>query len=135
MEEIERETVLNAMKNDEIKVICNCMVLTEGWDLPKISACIIARPTKSYGLYLQMVGRSLRICPPEKNNTIVIDHSGCIYEHGFIEDVPEWELTISKDKKNKRKEKKLLNPLNKQLFTCVRCDTVYKINQRKSRMS
>ena len=127
MEELERETVLNAMKNDEIKVICNCMVLSEGWDFPKISVCILARPTKSYGLYLQMVGRSLRICPPEKHDTIVIDHSGCIYEHGFVEDAPEWELTISKDKKDKKK--KIVEPISKQPFTCIKCNHIYKITK------
>jgi superfamily II DNA or RNA helicase len=101
------------------------MVLTEGWDKPKISCVIIARPTKSYSMYLQMVGRALR--PAEnKKDTLIIDHSGCVYEHGFPEDVPNWELTTSKPKE---KEKKKIEPIEKQPFTCVECDTVYKPTQ------
>lgn len=109
MQEIERETVLNAMKNDNIQVLCNCMVLTEGWNLPKISSIILARPTKSLGLWLQMIGRSLR---PYKNkdHTIIFDHAGCIYEgFGFPDDDRHWELTVSKEKKQRKK--KILNQL------------------------
>ena len=69
-----------------------------------------------------MVGRSLR--PAEnKKDTLIIDHSGCVYEHGFPEDVPKWELKTSKEKERKKKEPE---PIEKQPFTCVQCDTVYK---------
>ena len=124
MQEIERETVLNAMKNDNIQVLCNCMVLTEGWNLPKISSIILARPTKSLGLWLQMIGRSLR---PYKNkdHTIIFDHAGCIYEgFGFPDDDRHWELTVSKEKKQRKK--KNIEPIMKQPFSCVRCDFIYK---------
>ena len=122
MKEIDREKVLQDLDDDKIKIISNCMVLTEGWDKPKISCVIIARPTKSYSMYLQMVGRALR--PAEnKKDTLIIDHSGCVYEHGFPEDVPNWELTYSKIKE---REKKIIEPIEKQPFTCVECDTVYK---------
>ena len=63
------------MKKNKIQVLSNCMVLTEGWNLPKVSAVVLARPTKSLGLWLQMIGRSLR--PHEnKDNTIIFDHAG-----------------------------------------------------------
>ena len=61
MPELEREQVLQKLQDDEIKVLSNCMVLTEGWDQPKVSCVIIARPTKSYSMYLQMIGRTLAI--------------------------------------------------------------------------
>ena len=122
MAEIEREEQLEKLNSGEIKVLSNCMVLTEGWDQPKVSCVIIARPTKSYSLYLQMVGRSLRPAP-NKKDTLIIDHSGCVYEHGFPEDVPDWTLKTSKEKEKKKKEPK---PIDQQPFTCVECDTVYK---------
>ena len=122
MPEIEREQQLEKLNKGEIKVLSNCMVLTEGWDQPKVSCVIIARPTKSYSLYLQMVGRSLRPAP-NKKDTLIIDHSGCVYEHGFPDDVPQWELKTSKEKERKKKEPQ---PIEKQPFTCVQCDTVYK---------
>jgi len=122
MAEIEREEQLEKLNSGEIKVLSNCMVLTEGWDQPKVSCVIIARPTKSYSLYLQMVGRSLRPAP-NKKDTLIIDHSGCVYEHGFPEDVPDWTLKTSKEKEKKKREPK---PIDQQPFTCVECDTVYK---------
>ncbi len=122
MPEIEREQVLNDLHTGEIKVLANCQVLTEGWDEPKVSCVILARPTKSYAMYLQMVGRSLR--PFEgKKDTLVIDHSGCVYEHGFPEDTPEWILTDGKVVDPKKKEPQ---PIEKQPFTCIKCQAVYK---------
>jgi DNA repair protein RadD len=67
------------------------MVLTEGWDMPEVGCCILARPTKKMGLYRQMVGRILR--PAEgKVDAIVLDHSGAVFRHGFVEDYVEWML-------------------------------------------
>jgi len=122
MPEIERERQLQKLNNGEIKILSNCMVLTEGWDQPKVSCVIIARPTKSYSLYLQMVGRSLRPAL-NKKDTLIIDHSGCVYEHGFPEDTPNWQLKTTTSKEKKKKEPK---PIDEQPFTCVKCDTVYK---------
>ena len=83
------------MASCETKVICNCMVLTEGWDLPENSCCVLTRPTKKMGLYRQMVGRVLRPAPG-KTSAIVLDHSGAIYRHGFVEDRVEWTLEPDK---------------------------------------
>jgi len=127
MAEIKREYELERLNSGAIKVLSNCMVLTEGWDQPKVSCVIIARPTKSYPMYLQMVGRSLRPAP-NKKDTLIIDHSGCVYEHGFPEDVPKWELKTTTPKEKKKKE---LVPIEKQPFTCVKCDTVYKPNKEE----
>ena len=122
MPEIERERQLAMIKDGRIKVLANCQVLTEGWDEPKISCVILARPTKSYGLYLQMVGRSLR--PDDgKKDTLIIDHSGAVYEHGFPDEPPQWTLDVTT---NVSKERKEPQPIEKQPFTCVQCDFVYK---------
>ena len=67
------------------------MVLTEGWDMPEVGCCILARPTRKMGLYRQMIGRVLR--PAEgKPDAIVLDHSGAVFRHGFVEDHVEWTL-------------------------------------------
>jgi hypothetical protein len=50
----ERDSTLERLKTGEIDVVCNCMVLTEGWDQPEVSCCILARPTKHMGLFRQM---------------------------------------------------------------------------------
>jgi len=124
--ELERETQLANLNSGKIKILSNCQILTEGWDQPKISCVIIARPTKSYPMYLQMIGRTLRPYP-NKKDTLIIDHSGCVYEHGFPEDAGNWTLSTKKPKtKDKIKDPQ---PIEKQPFTCVRCDTVYAPNR------
>src|SRR6185295_11858069 len=91
----DRDAALARLTSGETKVITNCMVLTEGWDLPEVSCCILARPTKKMGLYRQMVGRVLRPAPG-KTNAIVLDHSGAVFRHGFVEDYVEWTLEPDK---------------------------------------
>ena len=56
----ERDATLARLASGEIELVTNCMVLTEGWDMPTVGACILARPTKKMGLYRQMIGRVLR---------------------------------------------------------------------------
>ncbi len=91
----ERDAVLARLASGEFELITNCMVLTEGWDMPEVSCCILARPTKKMGLYRQMVGRVLRPAPG-KLNAIVLDHSGAVFRHGFVEDRVEWTLDPEK---------------------------------------
>ena len=87
----ERDASLARLASGEIELISNCMVLTEGWDMPEVGCCILARPTKKMGLYRQMIGRVLR--PAEgKPDAIILDHSGAVFRHGFAEDPVEWTL-------------------------------------------
>jgi superfamily II DNA or RNA helicase len=88
----ERDATLARLASGEIELVTNCMVLTEGWDMPEVGCCILARPTKKMGLYRQMIGRVLR--PAEgKTNAIILDHSGAVFRHGFAEDPVEWTLS------------------------------------------
>lgn len=119
----ERGKILADLASGEIQVVVNCMVLTEGWDSPSISCCVLARPTKSLGLYLQMAGRILRPDPDtDKINAIIIDHSGAIFEHGFVEDHREWSLDPEEKIQDRQKSKyRKKNPI-----TCEECSTVYR---------
>jgi len=101
----ERVQILKDFNSGKLTVICNCMVLTEGFDAPKAQVCVLARPTKSLGLYIQMVGRVLRP-HPSKDKAIVIDHSGAVYTNGFATDDHNWVLTVGKSSENERVEPK-----------------------------
>lgn len=68
----ERRRILRALEAGRLKVVTNAAVLTEGWDFPALSCIIQARPTKSRGLYVQIVGRSLRPFPG-KDDALVLD--------------------------------------------------------------
>ena len=95
----ERDATLARLASGEIEVVTNCMVLTEGWDMPALGCLILARPTKQMGLYRQMIGRGLRPAPG-KSNCIVIDHSGATYRLGFAEDFIEWTLDPDRHAEN-----------------------------------
>jgi superfamily II DNA or RNA helicase len=56
----QRQANLRAYEAGHIEVLCNAMVLTEGWDSPRTECVIVARPTKSRPLFVQMAGRGLR---------------------------------------------------------------------------
>ena len=118
----ERERVLNDFNNGDTKIICNCMVLTEGFDCPPAEVCVLARPTKSLGMYIQMVGRVLR--PHEgKSKATIIDHSGAVYMHGFIEEDINW--TLDRQTKLTVKERKLAQPKEDAQIICEGCFSVY----------
>ena len=58
--DVTRRKIIADFKNGQVKVLCNCEVLTTGFDAPKVSHVIMARPTVSQVLYEQMIGRGLR---------------------------------------------------------------------------
>ena len=62
----DRARILADFDNGKYDVLCNSMLLTEGWDCPSVDCIVILRPTKSRGLYSQMVGRGTRLFPGKK---------------------------------------------------------------------
>jgi superfamily II DNA or RNA helicase len=77
----ERAAMLERLRNGTTTVLSNCMVLTEGWDLPALEVCVVARPTASLCLHLQMLGRIMRPSTG-KDVAIVLDHAGNYYRLG-----------------------------------------------------
>lgn len=118
----EREAILDRLRSGETQVISNCMVLTEGFDCPDLSCCVLARPTKNLGLFIQMGGRVLRI-HPDKEDAIIIDHSGNLYEHGFLEGDHGWRLSVTEACKPKEERQRELD--EKKPITCTECSHVY----------
>ncbi|MCO4699331.1 hypothetical protein LRR80_05425 [Streptomyces sp. RO-S4] len=76
----ERRTTLARYSAGDVQVLTNCMVLTEGFDAPHTSCAVIARPTKSPGLYVQMAGRALRPAPG-KDDALLLDVMGASTRH------------------------------------------------------
>ncbi len=71
-ESAEREQLLSDFDAGKYDVLCNSMLLTEGWDCPSVDCIIILRATKSRSLYCQMVGRGTRLFPG-KNELLLLD--------------------------------------------------------------
>lgn len=71
-ESTDREQVLADFENDKYNVLCNSMLLTEGWDCPSVDCIVVLRPTKVRSLYSQMVGRGTRLCEG-KDHLLLLD--------------------------------------------------------------
>ena len=87
----ERDAAIAGFRDGSIKVLVNVAVATEGFDLPDASCIIIARPTMSLALYLQMVGRGLRP-KPDGGNCLILDLAANSVSHGLPDDYREWSL-------------------------------------------
>jgi DNA repair protein RadD len=98
----ERPRILARLESGATRVVTNFGVLCEGWDQPSCKCIVLARPTKSLALYMQMAGRGLRPwcpcgCPaearcPHQVLPIILDHGGCVDRHGMPHEDREWSL-------------------------------------------
>lgn len=79
----ERRRMLRAYRTGAIDVLCNAAVLTEGTDLPRASCVVLARPTRSWSLFVQMVGRGLRLYE-DQADALILDAAGATEEHSLI---------------------------------------------------
>lgn len=66
-----RDELIKKFTNREIPVLVNCMIFTEGTDMPLVETVMIARPTSNSSLYTQMVGRGLRLYPGKEKLTLI----------------------------------------------------------------
>ena len=71
-ESADRAEILRDFDEGKYNVLCNSMLLTEGWDCPSVDCIIVLRPTKVRALYCQMVGRGTRLCEG-KENLLLLD--------------------------------------------------------------
>ena len=76
----DRAQILEDFDKDKYNVLCNSMLLTEGWDCPSVDCVIVLRPTKVRALYSQMVGRGTRL-HPGKDNLLLLDFLWHVKKH------------------------------------------------------
>jgi superfamily II DNA or RNA helicase len=118
----ERDEILTRLSRGELDVVTNCMVLTEGWDQPDVACCVLARPTRSMGLYRQMVGRVIRPAAG-KDHALILDHAGNTIQHGFVEDPIVWTLDATERAQNKTHEARDRKETSR-LLECSQCQAI-----------
>lgn len=79
----ERHQILDDFRHGTLQAISNCNVLTEGYDEPRVSCIVVARPTQSQPLYAQMVGRGTRPFPG-KEDCLILDVVGASIRHDLV---------------------------------------------------
>ena len=98
-----RSEALNWFENTQGAVLCNCGILTAGYDCPDIETIILYRATTSLPLFMQMVGRGSRITPT-KNKFTILDFGNNIHRLGFWEDRRVWSLEKEKQRTNEKED-------------------------------
>jgi superfamily II DNA or RNA helicase len=113
----DRDRLIHGFLKGEINCLCNVGVLTEGTDLPICNAIIVARPTKSKSLYMQIIGRGSRLYPG-KRDCIVVDLVGATDQHNVII-APVLLKQLEKEKPVvdavEAKEEEVVDPLKKTI--------------------
>ncbi len=115
-----RDAILSRLDSGETTVVCQCDVLTTGWDQPSVAVLVFARMTRSRTLAKQMMGRGLRP-HPDKPFVLFLDHAGVLAEHDGP--LAEEEYSIVPSRK-KRKASSL------SIKTCPSCFAIVPANTR-----
>lgn len=99
----DRKEVLEDFNAGKFHVLCNAMLLTEGWDCPSVDTIVVLRPTKVRSLYTQMIGRGTRICDGKKS-LLLLDFLWLTNEHSLCHP----SVLISSDKEVQEKVQKIM---------------------------
>ena len=122
----DRRDIFERFRAGETKVLCNCEIATRGVDIPLVEAVQLARPTKSFALARQMIGRALR---PAKGKScaVILDHAGITSEHGFPDDPKQWSLngSIPVLPERVKRCKSCTNAIKRSAKQCPVCGYVY----------
>lgn len=132
-----RATMIQGLASGRIQVLTSVDLISEGTDIPVVSVAILLRPTDSLGLYLQQVGRVLRLSPG-KTRALILDHVGNWRRHDVPDADREWSLDGEKKKKSTREAvptvrqcPKCYAPWMTKALSCPECFHVLPTKSRK----
>lgn len=92
-----RKEIIERFRSGKTQILCNCNLVSFGFDVPDCDCVILLRPTKSLALYIQSSMRCMR--GRENKKAIILDFVGNVFRHGFPDDEREWTLEGNKKKK------------------------------------
>lgn len=118
-----RTAKIEAFKRGDLTVLCNVAVLCKGFDAPATGCVVLARPTKSLMLHIQMIGRGLRTAEG-KSDAIIIDHAGNCIRNGLPTD--ELPTTLDMGEKGENPDRKTQDKKDPVDRACGNCGYVSK---------
>ena len=97
----QRHDLVNRLRTGDIRVLTSCEIISEGFDAPAVGGAILLRPTQSFALFRQQVGRCLR---PKQDGSaaIIVDHVGNVFRHG-LPDAPH--VMVARQQKRTQAER------------------------------
>lgn len=132
-----RDDRIAALGDGRLNVLTSCDLISEGLDIPVVAGAILLRPTKSLNIYLQQVGRVLRVAPG-KDQAVILDHVGNVWRHGLPDMDREWSLTEGVVKPPKEAEVREAVKQCPECFyahspgpCCPMCGYVYKVKPKR----
>jgi superfamily II DNA or RNA helicase len=122
-----REAAIARLEGGQTQVLVNCFLLSYGVDLPSVEVIVLARPTRSLVMYLQMVGRGMR--PAEgKNSFLLIDHGRVVESLGLPHVPREWTLD-EKRNINREAREQTRKRIDEKPRTCPECQHMWLVSQ------
>jgi superfamily II DNA or RNA helicase len=141
MDDDTRRNLIEALGDGRVQILTSCDIISEGTDIPVVTAAIMLRPTDSESLFMQQAGRVLRpvyapghdlstqqgrldaIAAGKKPFAIILDHVGNCLRHGLIDEKREWSLN-GKPKASRQSD-------GEQSVRVVQCPTCFAAQEPK----
>ena len=128
----ERERIFNDFKDGKIRALTNVGVATTGFDYPDIDVIVMARPTLSPGLYVQMSGRGMWVkSPGHHKDCLVLDFAGNIARHGAVTKIIPPRRTVKASRRTQELSEmfklcpKCHGTVMKRSRECVHCGHIF----------
>lgn len=126
--EDEREAVIRRLETRQTTIVVNCFLMSYGTDIPTLECIVLARPTRSLVLYLQMVGRGLRSAPG-KAECIVVDHGRVVENLGLPTSDFGWSLNDSGNVNREAADTRRGLRGNERPRTCPDCAHIWLVSE------
>jgi DNA repair protein RadD len=123
-DEAEREAVIGRLESGQTQVVVNCFLLSYGADIPALECIVMARPTRSLTMFLQMVGRGLRPSPETgKRDCMLIDHGHVVETLGLPQSDFPW--TLEEGSNVSRAAAECAKAQAEAMRTCRECSAIW----------
>lgn len=100
-------TIIDRYRKGKIKILCNYNMISEGFDMKECDCVVLTSTTFSYSMFYQRAYRALR--KNGNRRAIVIDHGDNAFVHGMLDDIKNYSLTESEDKKQREEREKVFD--------------------------
>ncbi len=119
-----RESAISRLEAGDTHVLVNCFLLSYGIDIPSVECVVLARPTRSLTMYLQMVGRGLRAAPG-KDQCILIDHGHVVENLGVPQTDFAWSLDPASNANAVALKEASAQATREAIRTCSECSELW----------
>lgn len=126
-DEATREAVIHRLESGQTSIIVNCFLMAYGVDVPAVECIVLARPTRSLPMYLQMVGRGMRPAP-DKDHFVLIDHGRVVENLGLPTTDFGWNLDDTRNV-SREAEARSRSSTVEQPRTCPECHHAWLVTE------